>query len=67
MSRESGCSDDVTDITFTDRNLEPAQPLAEETAGPAFQHGGGQVDRVLVVWVVQGLRFPQFRILKRQM
>ena len=33
MSRESGCSDDVTvtDITFTDRNLEPAQPFAEET------------------------------------
>ena len=40
MSRESGCSDDVTDVTFTDRNLEPAQPLAEETAGPALQDGG---------------------------
>ena len=40
MSRESGCSDDVTDITFTDRNLKPAQPLAEETAGPTFQDGG---------------------------
>ena len=64
MSRESECSDDVTGNTFTDRNLEPAQPIAEETAGPAFQDGGGQVDRV---WVVQGLGFPQFRILKRQM
>ena len=40
MSRESECSDDVTDIAFTDRNLEPAQPLAEETAGPALQDGG---------------------------
>ena len=48
MSRESGCSDDVTDITFTDRKLEPSHPLAEETAGPTFQDGG-QVDRVLVV------------------
>ena len=39
MSRESGCSDDETDNIFNDRNLEPAQPLAEETAGPAFQDG----------------------------
>ena len=42
MSRESGCSDDVTGITFTDRNLKPAQPLAEETAGRTFQDGGGK-------------------------